>query len=785
MNKDRSKHALIIWFTAVLGAVLVIRLFILTVPQHDKWAEYVDDISIRTFYETAPRGDILDREGRIIATSRPVYSVILSRQETDGEKALNEALEAVKLLKDCGEKTELDAGDIEEKIQSSGYEGYMPITLADEISQETAERIKQENYSAIRLSVNYERYYPNGSLASHVTGYLGRISADEEEELVGEKGYRRDAVVGRSGIEQVYEDSLKGTDAVSRYLVDSGGTVRKSLGASEAVKGTDVRLTLDIDIQQTAEESLKQAVEKAAAGEVFVSSYGNVQMTAAPNAAVGAAVVIDVRTGEVLAMASCPDFDPNDFIGGMTEEKWASLQREDDADPLSPSPLYNVAALTAVQPGSSFKPVTALAALDCGLNRNLYLYDDGCVNLGGSRYGCWLWNENGGRHGYVDLKEALKVSCNYYFYDIACGYDFASGRPLEYNTDISNSKIVSTAASLGLGRKTGIEIEESQGVLPSEALKLQGIKNSLRNYLLTECETYFYKSCLKDRKEFRKKIEKIVDWADKDLTLEEIVGKLKDKSFVKPDQVEALAAVCKHDYFDRVRWDVSDTLNISIGQGDNSYTTLQMANYMAALGRGGISGDATLIYGKSSQERKLSDSSGASSADKDDIEYVIEALTEVTGQQDGSLYGSFGSFPYKVAAKTGTAQRAGFISSGSEAEYLKRHLHLIAPDITFNETEKEADRLMREYPDVYESEDAAMRRAVINLSSNRITADDIDRYKKKYDNFAWTVALAPADDPEIAVAVMLVQGGTSSNAAPVAREIIGKYGDKSGWERLF
>ena len=116
-----------------------------------------------------------------------------------------------------------------------------------------------------------------------------------------------------------------------------------------------------------------------------------------------------------------------------------------------------------------------------------------------------------------------------------------------------------------------------------------------------------------------------------------------------------------------------------------------------------------------------------------------------------------------------------------EQEYLRRYLHLIAPDVMMADVEKETQRLSKAYPDMYEDEDCAFRRAVVNLSGRDLTSDDIDRYKRTYDAFAWTVALAPADDPEIAVAVMLVQGKTSVNAAPVVREIIGRYGEKVKW----
>jgi len=212
-----------------------------------------------------------------------------------------------------------------------------------------------------------------------------------------------------------------------------------------------------------------------------------------------------------------------------------------------------------------------------------------------------------------------------------------------------------------------------------------------------------------------------------------------------------------------------------------------MASYMAALGRGGVRKNVSLVYDGQAAEGKTDGKAtdAGSGIDKGDVRTVIDAMTCVTSDSGGSLYGLFGSFPYSVAAKTGTAQRAGKIATADEKDYIRRHLHLIAPDVSFDEVEREASRLMREYPGIYDSETYALRRAVIDLSSSKIAEEDIDRYKESYDNFAWTVALAPADDPEIAVAVLLVQGKTSTNAAPVVREIIGKYGEISQWEKLF
>ena len=148
----------------------------------------------------------------------------------------------------------------------------------------------------------------------------------------------------------------------------------------------------------------------------------------------------------------------------------------------------------------------------------------------------------------------------------------------------------------------------------------------------------------------------------------------------------------------------------------------------------------------------------------------------VNGSQ-GSLYKPFKGFKIKVAAKTGTAEKAGKINPKSEVDYIRSHLWEIAPNMSWSKVKKEMKRLMKQYPDLYTTEDIAVRRAVINLSNGRVTTKQIDAYKAEYEPFAWIVALAPADDPKIAVCAMVPQGKTSGNVAPIVKEVIGKYFD--------
>lgn len=779
MTGKRSKHNIIVLFMIILGAVLILRLLMLTWAERSKWASYAEDMSTRVVYETGPRGDIVDRNGKVIAGSKAVYSIVVSRVDIDRDKALKSAIKALRMMEEKGEETIVTEEQVRESLDDSGYMSYMPIVLAEDVSAETVDAIQSIDYPGISVTVNHIREYPEGAVASHVIGYLGRISESEEKTYVEEKGYRADAMIGKSGIEKLCEDRLKGTDAVSRLQVDSLGNITKLIDKSDESKGETVRLTIDLDLQKATEEALQQAIEKTSAGGIFKSEYGDVQMIYADKAASGAAVAIDVDTGQVLAMASYPDFDPNDFAEGISTGKWMSLQQENPNDPLSPAPMYNIATMSAVQPGSTFKPVTALAALNCGLDETRKLYDEGYIALGGRTFGCYLWNDKKRAHGYLDLDGAMKVSCNYYFYDIATGMDLASGESLGYEEKMTTETIVNFAKKTGLGEKTGIEIEETSGILPSETLKTQASKAALKNHLMKNGETYFKKTAIKSEDALRKKVEKILNQIEKDLTLEEIIGKLKKDDDLKKDKIRQLADTIKYTYYDQMEWTMGDTFNISIGQGDNAYTPVQMANYMAVIGNEGIRNDVTLLYQESLPDGK---DTGISQSD---IKSVLRAMTTVTSEPGGSLYSIFKGFPYKVAAKTGTAQRAGKINVEEESEYLRRHLHLIAPDVSYSQVEKEAARLMKEYPVVYGDKAEALHKAVMNISDKDITASDINRYKESYDNFAWTVAAAPADDPQIAVAVMLVQGKTAYNAAPVAREIIGKYGEILRWEKSY
>jgi penicillin-binding protein 2 len=623
----------------------------------------------------------------------------------------------------------------------------------------------------VEVDREYVRYYPNGETACHIVGYIGKISESQQDEYL-EKGYSTTDLIGKEGIEKYYESELKGTAGQKQIQVDHLGQQVSEISSEEAVPGHDVYLTIDLELQKTAEEALEEALEQISIGGTFHSKYGNYNYSKTySNANVGSVVAVDVKTGEVLALANNPGYDPNLFARGISTEDWNSLQGDNPRDPLSPLPLYNVATMASMQPGSTFKPVTALAGLNAGFNANTKLYDNGAISMGGRTFGCWIYNQSKGHHGYLDIRHALEVSCNYFFYDLGAGYDYAAGHSLGLN-DMNISKVMDYAEKLGLGQKTGIELAESAAGVPSEEKKTESIKNSLKYMLRLNASKYFEADIVNDKDRLNETLDTIVSWADENPKRSELYNRLSDIGVLK-DQLNTLTDTIRSDYFSVAKWGAGDSFNLSIGQGENAYTPVQMARYVAALANDGVVHNLTLTKSVEGMEIEEDEGYTVENSNSEAYQIVREGMHLVAQGSSGSGRGVFGSFPYSVAAKTGSAQKSGKVNPPDEVEYIKQHLSSIAPGLSFEDVETEMKRLLTEESDIYKSESTAVRRAVINLAG--VSTDKIDAYKSSYDAFAWFVAYAPIEDPQIAVAVLIYQGGSGGYAGPVAREIIGKY----------
>jgi penicillin-binding protein 2 len=337
---------------------------------------------------------------------------------------------------------------------------------------------------------------------------------------------------------------------------------------------------------------------------------------------------------------------------------------------------------------------------------------------------------------------------------------------------MSISKVMDYAEKLGLGQKTGIELAESAAGVPSEEKKTESIKNSLKYMLRLNASKYFEADIVNDKDRLNETLDTIVSWADENPKRSELYNRLSDIGVLK-DQLNTLTDTIRSDYFSVAKWGVGDSFNLSIGQGENAYTPVQMAKYVAALANDGVVHNLTLTKSVEGMEIEADEGYTVENSNSEAYQIVRDGMHLVAQGSSGSGRGVFGNFPYSVAAKTGSAQKSGKVNPPDEVEYIKQHLSSIAPGLSFEDVETEMKRLLTEESDIYKSESTAVRRAVINLAG--VSTDKIDAYKSSYDAFAWFVAYAPVEDPQIAVAVLIYQGGSGGYAGPVAREIIGKY----------
>ena len=287
------------------------------------------------------------------------------------------------------------------EITRNGYSTTKAVTLATNISRESAVTIREQNSSLAGMNVVTEPTvsYTSGTLASHILGYVASIS--EEEYEANKDTYDSDDIIGKTGIQYVLEEYLKGTDGTKQIDMTVDGSITSEYITEEAVAGSDVVLTIDANLQAVAEEALKQNIEDIASG---VYGKGNDEVTS------GAVVVMDVDTGEILALASYPDYEPGLFVNGIDQETYNSYTEGNN--------LYNRAISGTYAPGSTFKMVTALAGLESGEITSTEKINDTGVYSRGNNPVCWYYTSYHKGHGYLNVKQAIKYSCNYFFYEV-------------------------------------------------------------------------------------------------------------------------------------------------------------------------------------------------------------------------------------------------------------------------------------------------------------------------------------------------------------------------------
>ena len=732
-----------------------------------------------------------------------------------------------KVLSDSDARKILVVRDL---IKSQGYSQYNPITIATDISQKTISQLEESAIELPGVSVAVEpvRYYPNTTLASHILGHMGKMPSGQEDKYLNReegKTYSKGDTVGISGIEKSYEEQLRGVDGYKKVQVDALGRITRELDVSEPKSGDTVYLSIDKDLQEDTENALKGVLEALRVGGTYKSKYGNKTFSSvAKNAASGAVIAIDAKNGDVLSMASYPNYNPNKFVNGISYEDYQALQPKNKNDVLAANPQVNLATQGVFQPGSTFKMVTGMAAIDNGLSPNYAIQDTGVIRLGGPKsrpFADLIWHKSRSNHGYTDLYKAIQESCNIYFYTIGSGKNYTGGK--DPSVKVGAKGIIEYAKKFGLDDYTGLneEIDERKGSVPNMAAKLETTKTLLRDYLTKEMANDFTDiSKSKNPKEYENRIEEIVSWADETKTVGRVEAMERlTKMKVKEDRVETLADSIVFSYLNFAKWSTADTFNISIGQGENQYTPAQMARYVAAIGNGGNLVELSVV------DRVISNDYNNVDIDENKVEKIdfnnpeklkdlIEGMKRVSTQ--GSGKGIFGpNYPISVASKTGTAEKSGKIPTENEVEYLKSHMSSYG--VSLDEAVKLAEKMKKarekelteerineikeelKRKDLKEEErksleeelkdgvnvkledtdkvNASYLRKAIKELNPKITDEKIDSYKESYKSFAWAVAVAPADDPEIAVVAMIPQGESSSNAMLLIREVLGSYFD--------
>ena len=390
----------------------------LQVRNPEFYSEQAERNRIKALPIPAPRGKILDRDGRVIVDNHSSFSLMLLRENLNvGE------------VRPIADGLGLDYNDLTSRLRRfSSQPRYKPITIKDELTEGDLAFVEAHRGSAgfpeMELIHAQRRLYPRNGMAAHVIGYVSEVSEGELNTAEFAK-YNQGDVVGKAGVERQYNELLAGIDGQRQVMVDSIGNERQLIGLKEAVPGKPLRLTIDLDLQSVAELTLEGRK--------------------------GAVVALDPRNGEVLAMVSQPAYDPSKFTGGIRSRDWQDLVGNSD------NPLLNRAIQAQLAPGSIFKPIVALAGLESGAIDDSF--DVHCAG-GASFYGRYFKCHLKGGHGAVDLHRGIVQSCDVFFYNVG------------NRTGID--KIAEYAETCGLGRRTGIDLpHEAEGLVPSSRWKIR------------------------------------------------------------------------------------------------------------------------------------------------------------------------------------------------------------------------------------------------------------------------------------------------------------------------
>ncbi|MBW4519941.1 MAG: penicillin-binding protein 2 [Scytolyngbya sp. HA4215-MV1] len=412
--------AVMLFVSLLLGGAIISRLVYLQLVEGTRNRQLADENRIRLIPKQPERGKILDRKGRILAGSRLSFSVFLWPVATKKE-------EWAPRLKRLSRILNIPEKDLRKRLEQVGYRSPSLLRIARGISpvQVTALAEYGSELKGVEVDAEAVRYYPNGDMAGHVLGYTGEVN-DRDLTQHKSEGYQPGDIIGQMGVELAYEPQLRGEWGGQQVEVDGFEQVVKILGEKPSKPGNDVQLTLDLDLQRAAEKALGDHK--------------------------GAIVALNPNTGEVLAMASRPAFDPNLFSTRITEAQWQRLQSQDH-------PFVN-RALQGFPPASTFKIVTTTAGLESGkFSPDTVLNTYPSITIGGIEFGDW----NRAGFGPLNFPGALQWSSDTFFYQVGMG--------------VGDRTLIHWTRRYGFGSKTGIELasEESAGLVPDDVWKRKEI----------------------------------------------------------------------------------------------------------------------------------------------------------------------------------------------------------------------------------------------------------------------------------------------------------------------
>ena len=500
-NVLENRELVLSFILVVISIIFIFQLFNLQIINGASYREQAENKIVRTETVSASRGEIYDRNGVLLATNKLTYNLELYRTKVDTSLTNDSIVELVNILTSNGDDVYstfpindtqdnfsdeyLNDNDLrveflesielgtdatfedainyyvelygaqdysyEDKIKIikvkyeanlNGYSLFNSAIIAKNISKNSVaqiEELKSRLYGVNIVSVP-QRYYVSDTFACHILGYVSKISNDEYNNLK-ENGYTINSMIGKSGVEESMETYLKGQDGEKKVVTDSNGNVTSEAVTKEAVSGNNVTLTIDYRIQQVVENALQNTLQNLQNG----TSTGE----PIPEAKAGSCVVLDVETGEVLAMASYPTYNINSFVDGISTQEWNALIEDDQ------NPMFNRAISGTYSPGSTYKMLVGMAGLASGGITVDELYTDPGIYPYSYNPKCWIYTAHNTTHGTINLTGAIKGSCNCYFYEV--------GRR------IGISQIVEWAKNFGLGQKTGIELSgEATGNIAGE-----------------------------------------------------------------------------------------------------------------------------------------------------------------------------------------------------------------------------------------------------------------------------------------------------------------------------